>query len=76
LHIDPNPERERLAFKDAVMSGFRFFDDLGFRPAKQEMTFVRYESADVFVNVYHGRASFELGVEIGKLKTESKAESV
>lgn len=32
------------------------------------MTLVRYQSPEVFVNVYHGRASFELGVEIGRLK--------
>jgi len=29
--------------------------------------FVRYESSTVFVNLYHGRASYELGFEIGRL---------
>jgi len=51
LFFDPNPERERLAFKDAVLFRFKFLGDLGFRPVEQEMTFVRYESAGVFVNV-------------------------
>jgi hypothetical protein len=67
LHIDPSPERARLTFKDAALSSFRFLCDLAFRPVQEEDTFVRYESSLVFVNVYHGRASFELGVEIGRL---------
>jgi len=72
LQIDPSPERERLAFKDTVLSTFGFLCDLGFRPVEQEMTYVRYESAEVFVNVYHGRASFELGVELGTLREPNK----
>src|SRR5438876_572226 len=31
-----------------------------------------YESDAVFVNVYHGRASFEIGVEIGRLDHPDK----
>ena len=67
LHIDPNPERAKLDFKDTVLSDFRFLCDFNFRPVKEDPTFVRYESPEVFVNIYHGRASFELGVEIGRL---------
>jgi hypothetical protein len=68
LNKEPNPERAKLEFREAVLSSFKFLNNVGFRPVKEEMTFVRYESPDVFVNVYHGRASFELGVEIGRLK--------
>lgn len=68
LNKEPNPERAELGFKEAVLSSFKFLNDAGLRPVQQEMTFVRYESPEVFVNVYHGRASFELGVEIGRLK--------
>jgi len=68
LNKEPNPERAELRFKEAVLSSFKFLGDAGLRPVQQEMTFVRYESPEVFVNVYHGRASFELGVEIGRLK--------
>ena len=39
---------------------------------RQEATFVRYESGAVFVNVYHGRGSFEIGVEIGRLGRPEK----
>jgi hypothetical protein len=33
---------------------------------------VRYESPTIFLNVYHGRASFELGIEVGRLTDPNK----
>jgi|SRR5580704_8832394 hypothetical protein len=66
LHKKPSPERTKLSFKDAVLSSFKFLSRFGLRPVEEKTTFVRYESAEVFVNVYHGRASFELGVEMGR----------
>ncbi len=68
LNKEPSPERATLEFREAVLSSFKFLNDVGLRPVKEEMTLVRYESSEVFVNVYHGRASFELGVEIGRLQ--------
>jgi hypothetical protein len=64
---EPSPERAKLGFKDAVLSSFKFLTGFGFRPVKEKTTFVRYESPAAFVNVYHGRASFELGVVVGRL---------
>jgi hypothetical protein len=68
LNKEPGPERAQLGFKDAVLSNFKFLSDFGLRPVEEKVTLVRYESSRIFVNVYHGRASYELGVEIGKLK--------
>ncbi|MGH8612187.1 MAG: hypothetical protein ACREYF_09145 [Gammaproteobacteria bacterium] len=34
---------------------------------RTEPTFVRYESDKIFVNIYHGRSSYELGIEVGPL---------
>lgn len=68
LNKEPSPQRAKLRFKDAVLSSFKFLVELGLHPINERITFVRYESAEVFVNVYHGRASFELGVEIGRSK--------
>ena len=66
LEVTPSPERIKLGFAEAVLGAFDFLvKDFGFRCVESEMTFVRYESPDVFVNVYHGRASYEIGVEIG-----------
>lgn len=70
----PGPDRWKLGFREAVLSNFDFLAFHGLRPVRQEVTFVRYESSEVFVNVYHGRGSYELGVEIGRLKDPQKRE--
>lgn len=68
LTKEPGPERAKLGFRETVLSSFNFLGDFGLHPVEEEVTLVRYESSEAFVNVYHGRASFELGVEIGRLK--------
>ena len=61
-------DRDQLGFVSEVVSAFKFLlTDYGFSCVKVEPTFVRYESTSIFVNIYHGRRSSELGVEIGKL---------
>lgn len=72
FRTDPGKERRQLGFKDAVLSSFGFLRSYELNPVKEEVTFVRYQSAAVYVNVYHGRGSFEVGVEIGRLdRTET-----
>jgi hypothetical protein len=67
-----NASRERFGFSQAVLTSFRFLiAEFGFKCVKQETTLVRYESSSVFVNIYHGRSSYELGVEIGELRRNS-----
>lgn len=63
----PGPGRTQLGFAEAAVDQFGFLvDELGFRLVRVESTLVRYESPRAFVNVFHGRASYELGVEIGR----------
>ena len=62
---EPTVNRERLGFPDAVEVAFRFLEDRGFRCVSELSTFVRFEHDEVFVNVFHGRSSYELGVEVG-----------
>jgi hypothetical protein len=69
----PHPRREELGFAEAVAGEFAFLEEKGFRRTRSSATLVRYESERVFVNVYHGRASYELNVEIG-LRTASPDE--
>ncbi|MGH9556716.1 MAG: hypothetical protein ACRD2Y_12935 [Terriglobales bacterium] len=64
---EPGPEREAFGFAEAVRTHFGFLEEYGLRPVEEKSTFVRYESPSIFVNVYHGRMSFELGVEIGRM---------
>ena len=62
----PSPERAKLDFADSVRSRFAFLEqNCGFKLESQDITFVRYESALVFVNAYHGRSSYELGLQVG-----------
>lgn len=64
---DVGPERARLGFPDEVERVFHFLEqDYGFERGERQSTFVQYLGpGGVFVNVYHGRASYEVGVEIG-----------
>src|SRR5215467_14672952 len=65
--MQPEEGRANLGFPAAVMSAFAFLTkDFSFRCVKRDVTFVRFESDAVFVNIYHGRASYELNVEIGE----------
>ncbi len=52
-------------FSDATRAAFGFLGAFGFREVGAEATIVRYASGGVFLNVYHGRSSYELGVEVG-----------
>lgn len=59
-------EREKLGFAGAAEDAFRFLvANCGFRLVSRAPTYVRYESQAVFVNIYHGRSSYEIGVEVG-----------
>lgn len=61
----PGAGRNELGFLDAARGHFGFLTDLGFSEKRAEPTYLRFEKGDTFVEVFHGRASFELGVEFG-----------
>ena len=67
IRTEPNPDRSQLRFEETVLSAFAFLTvpPYGFKCEASEVTLVRYESANVFVNIYHGRSSYEIGCEIG-----------
>jgi hypothetical protein len=62
---DPQQDRARFNFADAVTRAFGFRTDLGFIQLMASPTIVRYRKGDVEANIYHGRQSYELGFEIG-----------
>lgn len=57
--------REKLGFADAVKRSFGWLERMGFGLSAQADTLVRYQSGAVEVTVYHGRSSYEIGVEAG-----------
>jgi len=67
-------QRNALGFEAGVKEAFKYLSGYGFRVLNSETTIVRYASARVFLNVYHGRSSFELGIEIGLLGPRRKTE--
>lgn len=73
IRFSPGPERYKLGFIEAVKSAFAFLEEEhGFRSVRAEShTFVRYESEKTFVQIFHGRGSYELGVEVGLISPEN-----
>lgn len=67
----PSPDRWKLGFKEAVVENFKFLRRYEYRLVRADVTFVRYEMPwysfrrRFYVNVYHARGGYELGVEIG-----------
>jgi hypothetical protein len=72
MHVfEAGPDRWKLGFKEAVLENFKFLRQYGYRLARADVTFVRYERPwysfrrRFYVNVYHARGGYDLGVEIG-----------
>lgn len=61
----PNPtDRSPLRFAEQVKRHFVFLEVRGFRCVLSETTLVRYESSRLAINIYHGRQSYEINLEI------------
>jgi hypothetical protein len=57
-------DRQRLNFAHHVERKFRFLTESGFVPFEMLPTIVTYKKGDVSVKVFHGRRSFEMGIEV------------
>jgi hypothetical protein len=64
--------RAGLEFPAAVRRAFVFLKGFGFQEVSAEATIVRYATERVFLNVHHGRSSYELGIEVGLLDASSE----
>lgn len=62
-------DRSHLKFPETVEDEFSFLKEYGFQIKQREQTFVKYESKDVFVNIFHGRVSYEIGLQVGLLSS-------
>lgn len=63
-------DRSVLHFPEEVNKRFLFLLESGFRQVYEDNTLVRFESSNVAINVYHGRRSFEINLEIELLESE------
>ena len=67
IEFEPEPHRGSLGFSKTVVESFKFLtDEYSFHLTMIEPTLVTFESPSLFINIYHGRRSFELGFEIGE----------
>lgn len=59
--------RVSLGFEGVVRTEFAFLEtEHNMHVVESQPTLVRYESATIFVNIYHGRSSYELVFEVGR----------
>ena len=61
-----DPDRSRLGFAETVRREFAFLADFDFYEVESSPTIVRYRKDDLNLNVYHGRQSYEIGLQIGR----------
>ncbi|MYD99128.1 MAG: hypothetical protein F4X98_17310 [Gammaproteobacteria bacterium] len=57
-------ERAGLDFENIVRERFSFLSEFGFSEVEAGPTIIRYRKGRLGVNVYHGRRSYEIGVEL------------
>jgi len=75
MDAEVNKTRVKLNFQEIVFQHFQFLiDNYGFQRTGNNLLLVRYESKNVFVEIYHDRLSYELELYIGikESKNESK----
>lgn len=60
------PDRAELSFLEVVRQEFAFVGNFGFREVDAVPTIVRYHKDDLQLNVFHGRISYEVSMEIGR----------
>jgi hypothetical protein len=72
----PGPERWRLGFAEAVKASFAFVENYGLTLIQEEVTLVRYRSDRVILTVYHGRSSYEIGIQFARVESSGDAFSL
>jgi hypothetical protein len=58
-------QKDRLGFLSIAKAAFKFIESHGFKVTKEDFGFLRYESDLYFINICHGRFSYEINVEMG-----------
>jgi hypothetical protein len=69
-------DRKKLNFPEIVQKHFSFLNNYGYKINQRNETFVQYTGKEKFINIFHGRKSYELGLEIGSLKNPENTYSI
>ncbi len=65
-------DRALLRFTDEVKARFAFLEARGFNCVSTDVTLVRFESPELGVNIFHGRQSYEIGLELESLVSKTE----
>lgn len=63
--FEASPARIALGFEDAATAAFSFLQAFGYRLVEKSPTYVRFECGSRYINVFHGRGCYALGIEFG-----------
>lgn len=63
---DPGHERAEIGFPEIVRSKFAFVERLGFKVVDASATLVCYQCGRVGLEVYHGRRSYEIHLDVSR----------
>lgn len=66
MNATPVPRRRDFEFAALATDLFAFLPDSGLARVEADESRVRFASVQRFVNVYHARDSYEVGVEVGR----------
>lgn len=69
-------DRSALRFPEEVKSRFLFLESRDFALVRSEATIVRYESPLFGINIFFGRRSYEIGLEIASVLRPNEAYSI
>jgi hypothetical protein len=65
-------QEDRLGFLAKAKTAFKFLESYGFKIVKEDLGFIRYENTSYFINICHGRISYELHIELGHRGSEDR----
>jgi hypothetical protein len=64
--------KDRLGFLSKAKTVFKFLESYGFKIVKEDLGFLKYENLLYFINICHGRLSYEVYIEVGPKSSENK----
>jgi hypothetical protein len=76
MSVDRVIDRSFLRFPEEVKERFAFLKALGFCDVLVEVSLVRYEAPTMGINVFHGRRSYEIGLEIESMQVPIESYSI
>jgi hypothetical protein len=65
-------QKDRLGFLSVAKTFFKFLESYGFEIVQEDIGFLRYENTLYYINICHGRLSYEVHIEVGPKDSEDE----